>query len=536
MATVKSFVQSLFSVSTPFTLQSLAGFPYSDWTNQQTRYADYENWYSGKALNEQIQDKQGNLIDKFPLKLNPIKNTCEKHASVLLGTTLESIRDEGVPISFISEGEDEEAGKAVNQALINAFRGGGGGSLFVSNGIVSQYLGGCVFGVAWKPGDEEHPVQTFAPLPTEFLGYPKGNNFWQLREAWFVREISWVDALAYGYPVPEMVRQAMMPTDVKNSGFNYYYIEHWTDDEYSIQVNDMVISNEVEGDKIPRSGTNPFGVVPFVYIPHIRTKTFLGDSIITDAVKGIVKEMNARNADIGDAVKDDSHSIIAVRGVRGAIKPAKLPDGRTAVDLGSAAGMGTGETDPDMFAVRTQSAAAPQMDFVSRLDTLYRVETKHPAVADGLDEGSQRSSLTLTTRMWPLQSHVEMERIEWTTGLLALAKIILIFCSIKGVDEISQEHLKVSLIVKWPTMLPRDREELINEVAIRKKNKLGSRKHLIQMLGDVSNVDQELEDIDKDMEKDAEMAVKSKPPTPNGDNGEESPDAANRVANEKSKE
>lgn len=531
---VKSFVQSLFSsIATPFTLQTLEGFPYSDWMNQQERYAVLESWYSGKALDEKIQDKAGNLIDKFPLKLNPIKNTCEKHASVLLGTTLESIRDEGVPVSFISEGEDEDAGKAVNQALINAFKGGGGGSLFVSNAILSQYLGGCVFGVAWKPGDEEHPVQTFAPLPTEFLGYPKGNNFWQLREAWFVREISWVDAKAYGYPVPELVQQAIMPSDVKNSGYNYYYIEHWTDDEYSIQVNEMVISDtDEDGTKVPRSGENPFGIVPFIYIPHIRTKTFLGDSLITEAIKGIVKEMNARNADIGDAVKDDSHSIIAVRGVRGTIKAAKLPDGRTAVDLGSAAGIGTGETDPDMFAVRTQSAAAPQMDFVARLDTLYRVEAKHPAVADGLDEGSQRSSLTLTTRMWPLQSHVEMERIEWTTGLLALARIILIFCSIKGAYEISEEHLKISLIVKWPTMLPRDREELINEVAIRKKNKLGSRRHLIQLLGDTSNVDQEIAEIDSDMEKDAEMAVKSKPPTPNGEDGE-SPDASNRIEKEK---
>src|SRR4026207_1130627 len=98
--TVKSLVQSLFATTVPFTLQNLEGFPYSDWTNQQARYADFELWYSGKALDEKIQDKQGNLIDKFPLKLNPIRNTCEKHASVLLGTTLESIRDEGVPISF----------------------------------------------------------------------------------------------------------------------------------------------------------------------------------------------------------------------------------------------------------------------------------------------------------------------------------------------------------------------------------------------------------------------------------------------------
>jgi hypothetical protein len=544
---LKSFVRQVFNVSTPFTLQSIPEFPYSDWLNQQTRYLEYENWYTGAALDEKITDSKGNQIDKFPLKLNPIPNTAEKHTALLLGNTLESIRDGGVPVTFIpetpsqtSKSEDgepnidpaqEKARQVITDALVNAFLGGGGGSLFVSNAILSQYLGGSIFGVRYTGNNyDKFPVQVIAPLPTEFIAFPEGNNFWDLREAWFVREISWMDAKAYGYPVPEMVQNAQMPTDVKNSGYNYWYIEHWTKEEYSCQVNEMVIKT---ADGMTLAGTNPYGVVPFVYIPHIRTKAFLGNSMITPAIMGIIKEMNSANADIGDAVKVDTHSTVAVRGVRGTMKPVRLPNGKTAVDLGSAAGLGTAETQPDMFAVETKSASEPQLNYTDRLDTFYRVEARHPAVADGLDEGSQRSSLTLTTRMWPMQSHVELERIEWTTGLLKLAEVILIFCSTKSVYNVTQAHLDIPLIVKWATMLPRDRAELVNEIAVRKKNDLISRKHGISLFGDVDNIEQELADIDQDKKMASELAIKeaqaTRPPTNSAgeDLSASSPDATN---------
>lgn len=490
----------------PFALQSVPGFPYSDWVAQQERYLEFERWYSGAALDDKIQDKNGNLIDKFPLHLNPIPNTCEKHTAVLLGNTLESIRDGGVPVTFVPEGEDKEGGQVVSDALTNAFLAGGGGQLFVSNGILSQYLGGCVWGVSWQPTNKELPVQVVTPLPTEFLAYPKGNNYWELREAWFVREISWMDALAYGYPVPEIIRQAQTPTDVKNSGFVFYYIEHWKEDTYSIQVNEM----KIRLDGVLLEGTNPWGVVPFVYIPHLRIKNFLGESMINNAIKGIIREMNLRNADIGDAVSDDSHSVLAIRGVRTTLKPQKLPDGRVVVDLGSSPGLGSNEIPPDLFAVRTQSAAEPQLKFTDKLESMYRVEARHPAVADGVDEGSQRSSLTLTTRMWPMQSHVELERINWTTGLLRLAKMILLFSSLKGAYKVTPAHMGIKLILKWAPMLPRDRTELVNEIAMRKKNELISRQHGISLFGDVDNVEAEIKNIDADLEASSRRAIAQK--------------------------
>jgi len=65
------------------------------------------------------------------------------------------------------------------------------------------------------------------------------------------------------------------------------------------------------------------------------------------------------------------------------------------------------------------------IDNVHELLAHFRREVSVPAVAYGEDEGSQRSSLTLVTRMWPLVSHVKMERSFWTTGLHVLNNMIL---------------------------------------------------------------------------------------------------------------
>lgn len=486
----------------PFDLEQLEDFPYLDWTNMQQRYAVLEKWYSGEALNQKIEnDQTGEVVDKYPIRINPIQNTCEKHATVLLGDNLESIRNGNLPIRFsikkkLKPGEKRDPSEndkniaIINDALVATMQDAGAGAMFVSNAILSQYHGGCVFGVGWRPGSKTSKVQVFTPLPTEFLGIPSGTNPWRLREAWFVREISESEAKLYGA--------------AKRKDSKYFYIEKWTDDEYSLRINDKVIVVDVDGEKVRMSGKNLFGVIPFVYIPHIRVRGYYGESIINETIKGLIKEMNLRFADTGDAISDDSHTELAIRNVRDSITPVTLPSGKKVTDLGSSAGLGAGEKEPDLFSIPTESASEPMLKFGEKLENLYRKEARHPAVADGEDEGSQRSSLTLTTRMWPLIAHVNLERINWTTGLIKLAYIILVICKIKKVYGITQEHIdnyEVNII--WALSLPRDRDSLINELAIRKKNHLGSLRHLLSLLDDVDDIDEELALIEAGIEKEA---------------------------------
>jgi len=133
--------------------------------------------------------------------------------------------------------------------------------------------------------------------------------------------------------------------------------------------------------------------------------------------------------------------------------------------------------------------------FSSDLYIIYRREVNHPAVADGEDEGSQRSSLTLGVRMAPLVSEAEMERLFYSVGLVQFAGILLNIMFVKNLFNITKEMLETQFLVQWNSMLPKDREALTTEVAVRSKNKLGSNKHLMGLFGDIQDTDEELDQI-----------------------------------------
>ena len=465
--------QSNYFTTGPYSLQSQDNFPYTEWTAQKVYYDEYRLWYTGEALTETVLDTAtGNRIDKYPIKINPLKGTCAKHAAVLFGLTVDSMHLGGVPVSFAPAVDKEKRVRALEVAEVihKILSKSNAGATFITNGISSQYLGGCVFSARWRPDlDENGRIEISIPSADELVAIPDGTDYTTLKEAWIVREISYIEARSY-FP------------DIPKENTIFYYTEHWTPTEYEIAINGVT----VQFNGVPAKGPNPFGVVPIVYIPHIRDRKMLGKSLITDAVKGLIKEMNLRFADIGDAVSDDSHSYVAARNIAGNIKLTPLADGRKILDLGSGSGIGNGD-NPDLFAVKAQSASEPMLKFAEELDKYYRREVDHPSVADGEDQGSQRSSLTLNTRMWPLVSHVELERSYWTIGLLSLAKIILKMCLIKGLDGITKDDLKTDFLVKWPPMLPRDREVLVNEIAIRSTHNMGTTQHLMGLFDDIDD-------------------------------------------------
>jgi hypothetical protein len=511
----------------------------------QAHYSPLIQWFDGIPLNAQLVDSQtGETIDRYPIKLNPIPGTCQKHAAVLLGNTLESIREGGLPIQFVPKSDlDEPDGpedmtaeqpemdemgrpkppplvkpkpkkqpksEKVVEAIRKAFEYAGGGAMFADSAVSSQYLGGSVWKVKFDKDNEDYPIQVNNVDPTEFLGIPKGGNHWEFHEAWFVREISIYDAKARGYAWNGMDEQ-------------FFYLEHWTNEDIEVLINEQTIQKE----------PNVFGVIPFVYIPHVRIRSFIGKSIITETVKGLIKEWNLRFGDVGDAVSDDAHAILAVRGVRGNLATTKLSDGRVVVNLGSKSGLSNSETDPDMIAIKTQVTSEPMIKLNQMLEGQYRKEVNHPAVADGEDEGSQRSAATLTVRMWPLISHVEIERINWTVGMLKLAKIILRFYAVKSVDGITEDEIEAGFTIKWSSSLPRDREALITELAVRKKNGMSSLHHLLNLLGDVEDIDKEIQMIEDEVTRKQghEMALleakSAAQPAPFGGNGGGNKDGKN---------
>jgi hypothetical protein len=478
--------------ATPWTLESLDNFPITTWNVQLADYQILTDWYKGINLAETVTDaKTKKQVEKFPIRINPIRNTCEKHAATLLGTALDSIHQGAMPIKVHVDPTDKspEDVKRIEKAINKTFADSNAGAIFMEDAVHSQYLGGCVWALSYIPGsgNVKDKLLLSSPLPSEFVGIPDGTDYYNLKEAWVVKSLTF-DELKQYVNDPSVGNQNQNGNDV-----SWWYVEHWTKTEHTVQIN---------GTDIITNKSNPFGVVPVVYIPHIRTTRFRGESVITDMVKGLVREINLREADVGDAVSEDTHNYIWVRNVRGSLSTVQIGDGRPIVNLGSTSGLTGNESNPDMQAVNNKSASSPILDFNKSLYDLYRIEVNHPAVADGVDQGSQRSSVTLNARMWPLTSHVEAERVFWSVGMATLAHCMLIIMANKELNGITEKDLDSEFVIEWSPMLPRDREAIVQEVAIRAKNKVGSRKHLMSILGDTQDLDAELEQIRSELDLD----------------------------------
>ena len=469
-------------------LNGVKGFPYEAFMIQQELYAYRERWYKGKPLNEKFVDqKSQKSIEKYPIKVNPLPGTARKHAALLLGQGRGSEYIDNIPLQFNLTFKDEEKevekplAKVAEEMLTDILEDSFASALFSKSAILSQYLGGAV--ILGSYDAEEKVITISSPTAKEFFGIPDGPNDWALSECWIVREITASDAQERGYKKPKL----------KLAPNVYFYIEHWTKKKYQISINGQVLQKA----GVPLSGVNPYKMVPAVYIPHLREDTFIGVSLVTQAIEGIIKEMNLRWADQGDAASIDAHNLIVAKNLRGSPK-AESVAGREYVDLGSGQSISGANTDPSMEALSTTSMSDPALKLSAELKTLYRREVNHPAVADGEDEGSQRSSLTLTTRMWPMIQEVEVERKLWSTGLGVVAKILLRMAKEKNLHEITDKHLKPKVTIRWAPMMLRDSAEVTNEIATRSASEITSKKVLAEKYMDVDDVDADQEQISRE--------------------------------------
>jgi hypothetical protein len=291
---------------------------------------------------------------------------------------------------------------------------------------------------------------------------------WNLREAWIVRPINHKEALDHGVTV--------------DASDDCWMSEHWKPDWVEITINNVPAKRFADGQWVSLSGPNEWGFIPIIYIPHIRTYGFYGENII-DQVTGIIRELNLRIADYGDAVTVDSHSYLGMRNVEGAPKVQQLAPGVYAINLQSRPNISGKDGDPDLFELRKPAASDPMYKLVELLYLMFRRLVFIPSVIDGEDEGSQRSGLTLTTRMISLTAHTDAERIFWTTGLDLLSRMLLRMLQIKNVEGISEAHLRLRIRQEWSPVLPRDRESIVNEAVALMSAKLGSPTRLLEMLG-----------------------------------------------------
>ena len=227
----------------------------------------------------------------------------------------------------------------------------------------------------------------------------------------------------------------------------------------------------VEGDwKQIKVEQNPFGFVPFVYIPHIPSNGFFGVPLAEWAgAVDLAEEYNERLANIGDIVRQNSYPFGVLKShPTGKLKsPFRMwKDGPTVIDLGPGL---PGEKAPELDWFDPSEVTAGTMTYLdtSRRNCAWPWRSRRWPWAR--TRAASAARLTLLARMFPMKSHVAHRALAVDVG-----------------DGGSQPHgpadgakssawaswttwtwRAVTITPNWAPMLPRDRAELVNELVQR---------------------------------------------------------------------
>jgi hypothetical protein len=516
-----------------------------EWRSQGLRYAEYWRWIDGLVWEEYdrtaIVEKGQEYPLIFPLQMNPLHTAALLHRNALFG----EVPDNGEPMVRTiamprrkpgqQEGPEEAAklsAEKVSMILSMIWEQSNGRSVMLDAGYVSQALGGAVFQVTYEPRNldlaQGLPVVFRQIEPEFFLPVYSMNNRWDLLEARIGRRID-------AYEAKEIYGVAIQ-------GESGFYMEKWTRQRVDVTIDGQPVGLRfvIDGKviEIPLSNEHGLGFVPFVYIPHDVVGQFYGVPLMHQ-LPNMLKELNGRAADVGDAMRNAIERIYVVTNADTAdLRVKNLGNGIKVIATGREM---AGTQGKKIEHVPPPDLPQGTMEFLKFLERQTWHAMFTPSVAYGEDEGSQRSALTLAFRMWPLTSHIRAERSLWNDGLRALSRMALRMLMVKqtapGFDvsegtpwRVMPEDLAHSLIFDWAPMIPRDRESDQNLIILRHQEGLLSTETAIVMNGDVQDPKGEVEKINQEKKDEAELeakyAVKNQPGQPEGAISDKQPPVA----------
>lgn len=477
----------------------------NEWSQQSSLYRHYWHWYDGKVYADNPE--------KFPLALNPLRTACILHRNALFGEAddtsrplVKAVFPPDPTIEDVAQGKTSASDETIKRRrilshLVNLAWGSAGRATMLENGLNSQILGGCVFAVRYSPWDMFSPLPIRIEIiqPEEFMPLYVPGDYWNLKAAYVSRYISKTQAKA-GYGI-----------DI--DGSRGVYLEYWSAERYEITIDGKVPYRVVNGTPVAQSGINPFGVVPFVYIPHEREGSRFYGVPVMHQMEGVLQELNGRAADIGDAVRDSSHITYYGRNLNRDISTKRLNEALTVIDIGSAA---PNTPEPELFPLDPPKMPSESKEFVGAVEEWIRTEMLTPDVAYGKDQGSQRSALTLAFRMWPFASHIRNERTLWTVGLNTVSEIMLRIVAAKSKADprlspygVTEADFNLPKRQEWFSMLPRDEEAETNMDILRKQSGILDTKTAVERDPKIENPDEVVERIKDEQEEQAKMAQQS---------------------------
>lgn len=478
------------------------GFPLDRWNTQAARYQTAWDYYTGRAWLEEengAQSEGGGTVLKYPLRVNPFSSFAQKHAFVIIGEVPDTddalVRTEVSP-AYNFEGkevsqEDRDFAQNIERLVNHAWSENHGRALQAEAALLTAFLGGVFFKVTYDPLDalKAVPVRIEMLIPDFVLPVWDTQDYYNLLEVYVTYRIPGVEAKSkYGVDVESL---------------HCYYVEHWTKDMVSIYIDGTPITYNGVHYKNYKHG---YGFVPFVYLPRLRAGGFYGRGFLQD-ILGLSEEFNARLADTGDAISETVHRDRYVSNMTsGSPRKIDIGNGRELIDLGTAPPGG------DAPEITTDDPPSMSEGLVKFPETLWKQLLRSADLSDivfGEDEGSQRSALTLAFRMWPMTSLARQTRIFWTEGLNVIARMVLTICAIKSKLGVPRNVLsRIRTAQNWAPMIPRDREQEVNETVLMFSAKMISLENALTRIGDVKDIPEEIERVRKDREEALELESK----------------------------
>ena len=412
------------------------------WEAILAKYDKYQYYYSGSVFREKVDDSE--LIDPpslYPVGINLVKMLCQSMAWSTFGEW------DKMPVRWATRHGIKESNSTVEACKLMddfLFRSNAE-SVFLQMEIQRMLLGASVIKV--RPDLPSRGVSFHAIKPSSFFPVFDPHNPNRLLKAHVTSYLS--------------REQAKVLYDYQGKKDEVLFEEIWTLHEHKTILDGKIVIKKY-------SGRNPYGLIPFVYIPRMRSVSEWGDSLAEDIIP-VQDELNMRVADVGDAVNTNAHPIRWGKNLPNNFNTDNFPIGSDAFwDLGRS----FGDSEPEVGALEIANPV-PQgaLDNISWLYDWVRTSTFAPPIAFGEDNGGgQRSGVTLEIRMAPLIRAVRAHRAFMRTGLREVARISGTILRQKGFGvpvKVLDALIEAEVVPSFAEIMPRDRANLVDEVVKR---------------------------------------------------------------------
>jgi hypothetical protein len=239
-----------------------------------------------------------------------------------------------------------------------------------------------------------------------------------------------------------------------------------------------------------------YGLIPFQYIPRIRSGHFLGESLAYD-LEGLLVEINKTLADYGDALSRGAHPSFGISDYSGPGKKQKI----IYVPKSGALNMGNttpGGSSPKVHEFPQPSVPPQTHEFTERLLSFSELVAGLTPAARGVSEG-QKSGLAIALEMLPTTNLIDWQRGHWTAGIAGRGALDHVISAmwyhkrkLNWVPPVQEAMFDLNHELDYRPVVPRDRIEIIDEVVRLATARAVSPEEWLNRLGDIEDIDEEM--------------------------------------------